>query len=638
MPPKKRVRSTTSGNPDKRQKVVNIIDQKFMKVKDKTFQQFLMNELRSKGQENLAMLYKLMGAPETYKGIKRAKRESGLTADQIIERQIASMDKHTIKYDKTGRIFELQSDDIIDFALMMYLDMYHDETVTTDFGGFLKSRIPTTFLKRKEIPFQETNFLKKLKDIGIIGDNLIPIKGFETEFKNNLSSIFDLTDIKPLPARKTGFMKRRIYMCIDQEGKQGHLSALVGRSDRGENKKQYMILPLLTPANFIDAGGGMVGAGVRAEAERMFDYNRDFRLRGKFVPNVDTFVFGRSIIQIIPGDKYKIKLNSHPEVKAGVTKANAKDPTATTLVKISKFLGDFLQILSVELIKELKIPVVTASGDGMMAAMSVFIQQRVLNRGKKTKFILDKSLMGSADIIEYYGLSGYLRSKQVKNGPVPKSEIKYNNGNITNNEFSPGSKVVPARGAKKRNTNQIIQNELNATKNRLAQKNKELSVKKREAAQNKQKIAIQSFEKKRIKKELAKRALQKAIKNKRIAQLKLAQEKKENEERKKRNENAKKRAAASASAAQRKKRNESAKKGVVVKRKRGNNAAATKPESIMRTASAPKPVKVNNAVAKKAKVNKSVVSATPKKATSKSPNTVLVNSTSGNSSASSKRN
>ena len=138
------------------------------------------------------------------------------------------MDKHSIKYDKKGRIFELRSGDILDFALMMYLDMYHDETVTTDFLGF-KIRIPTTFLRSKKIPFQETNFIKKMKDNGIIGDNLIPIKGFETKFKNNLSGIFDLTDIKYLPARKTGFMKRRIYVCIDQEGKQQHLSTLVDR-------------------------------------------------------------------------------------------------------------------------------------------------------------------------------------------------------------------------------------------------------------------------------------------------------------------------------------------------------------------------------------------------------------------------
>ena len=441
MPPKRgRENDTLPGRTVKQQKVLNIIDQKFMKVKDQTFQKFLINELRSKGQENLAMIYKLMGAPETYKGIQRAKRESGLTVDQIIERQIASMDKHSIKYDKKGRIFELRSGDILDFALMMYLDMYHDETVTTDFLGFLKSGIPTTFLRSKKIPFQETNFIKKMKDNGIIGDNLIPIKGFETKFKNNLSGIFDLTDIKYLPARKTGFMKRRIYVCIDQEGKQQHLSTLV---DRGKiprsNPPRYLILPLLTPANFIDAGGGMVGAGVRAEASRMFDHTRDFRLRGKFVPNVDTFIFGRSIIKIIPGDKYKIKLNKQ-EITAGVTKEVAKKPGATIDDKISKFLGDFLQILSVELMKESKIPVVTASGDGMMSAMSIFIQQRVLNKGKKTKFILDKSLMGSADIIEFYGLSGYLKSGE---GDI----IKFKNGQNTNNNFSPGSGSVRSYSA-----------------------------------------------------------------------------------------------------------------------------------------------------------------------------------------------
>ena len=610
MPPKKRGREngTLSGDTGKKQKVINIIDQKFMKVKDQTFQKFLINELRSKGQEKLAMLYKLMGAPETYKGIKRARRESGLTVDQIIERQVASMDKHTIKYDKKGRIFDLKSDDIIDFALMMYLDMYHDETVTTDFRGFLKSRIPTTFLKRKEIPFQETNFLKKMKDSGIIGDNLIPIKGFETEFKNNLSSIFDLTDIKSLPARKTGFMKRRIYVCIDQEGKQGHLSTLVDRGKiPGINPPRYLILPLLTPANFIDAGGGMVGAGVRAEAERMFDHTRDFRLRGKFVPNVDTFFFGRSIIKIIPGDKYKILLNGK-EINAGLSKDKAKKSDATIYDKISKFLGDFLQILSVELIKELKIPVVTASGDGMMSAMSIFIQQRVLNRGKNTKFILDKSLMGSADIIEYYGLSGALKSGQ---GNI----IKFKSGQNTNNEYSPVGSIHSStptrtptpRGARPGARDGVLRSRLATTaakleldkknkeikdkNNRIAQKNKELSVKRREAAQNKQKIAIQSLEKKRKNKELARRALQKAIKNKRIAQ------------REKELENAKKR-------------------------------AATKPESITRTASAPKSVKVS-AVAKKSVVKKSAVSATPKKAKSKSPNTVLMNT---NSSASSNKN
>ena len=617
MPPKKRGREngTLSGRTVKQQKVLNIIDQKFMKVKDQTFQKFLINELRSKGQEKLAMLYKLMGAPETYKGIKRARRESGLTVDQIIERQVASMDKHTIKYDRKGRIFDLKSDDIIDFALMMYLDMYHDETVTTDFRGFLKSRIPTTFLKRKEIPFQETNFLKKMKDSGIIGDNLIPIKGFETEFKNNLSSIFDLTDIKSLPARKTGFMKRRIYVCIDQEGKQGHLSALVDRGKiPGINPPRYLILPLLTPANFIDAGGGMVGAGVRAEAERMFDHTRDFRLRGKFVPNVDIFFFGRSIIKIIPGDKYKILLNGK-EINAGLSKDKAKKSDATIYDKISKFLGDFLQILSVELIKELKIPVVTASGDGMMSAMSMFIQQRVLNRGKNTKFILDKSLMGSADIIEYYGLSGALKSGQ---GNI----IKFKSGQNTNNEYSPVGSIhssTPARtptprGARPGARDGVLRSRLatTAAKLELDKKNKEIKRRNALYKQLKQEKINRSAQKN---KELARRkALYKQLREEKIAK------NKQNEERKKQNERV-----------------------AAVKRKRGNNAA-TKPESITRTASAPKSVKVSavakksvvkKSAAKKSAAKKSAVSATPKKANSKSPNTVLMNT---NSSASSNRN
>ena len=610
MPPKKRGREngTLSGRTVKQQKVLNIIDQKFMKVKDQTFQKFLINELRSKGQEKLAMLYKLMGAPETYKGIKRARRESGLTVDQIIERQVASMDKHTIKYDRKGRIFDLKSDDIIDFALMMYLDMYHDETVTTDFRGFLKSRIPTTFLKRKEIPFQETNFLKKMKDSGIIGDNLIPIKGFETEFKNNLSSIFDLTDIKSLPARKTGFMKRRIYVCIDQEGKQGHLSALVDRGKiPGINPPRYLILPLLTPANFIDAGGGMVGAGVRAEAERMFDHTRDFRLRGKFVPNIDTFFFGRSIIKIIPGDKYKILLNGK-EINAGLSKDKAKKSDATIYDKISKFLGDFLQILSVELIKELKIPVVTASGDGMMSAMSMFIQQRVLNRGKNTKFILDKSLMGSADIIEYYGLSGALKSGQ---GNI----IKFKSGQNTNNEFSPVGSIHSStptrtptpRGARPGARDGVLRSRLatTAAKLELDKKNKEIKRRNALYKQLKQEKINRSAQKN---KELARRkALYKQLREEKIA------------------------------------KNKQNERAAAVKRKRGNNAA-TKPESITRTASAPKSVKVSavakksvvkKSAVKKSAVKKSAVSATPKKAKSKSPNTVLMNT---NSSASSNRN
>ena len=619
MPPKKRGREngTLSGRTVKQQKVLNIIDQKFRKVKDQTFQKFLINELRSKGQEKLAMLYKLMGAPETYKGIKRARRESGLTADQIIERQVASMDKHTIKYDKKGRIFDLKSDDIIDFALMMYLDMYHDGTFTGDFRGFLKSRIPTTFLKRKEIPFQETNFLKKMKDSGIIGDNLIPIGKFETEFKNNLSSIFDLTDIKSLPARKTGFMKRRIYVCIDQEGKQSHLSALVDRGKiPGINPPRYLILPLLTPANFIDAGGGMVGAGVRAEAERMFDHTRDFRLRGKFVPNVDTFFFGRSIIKIIPGDTYKILLNGK-EINAGISKGEAQK-SKSIYDKISKFLGDFLQILSVELIKELKIPVVTASGDGMMSAMSIFIQQRVLNRGKNTKFILDKSLMGAADIIEFYGLSEYIKSGQ-------GGSIKFKSGQNTNNEYSPVGEIRSStpgrtptpRGARPGARDGVLRSRLATTAAKLELNKKNKEIKRRNALykQLKQEKINRSAQKN---KELARRkALYKQLREEKIAK------NKQNEER------------------ERKKQNERA---AAVKRKRGNNAAVAKSESITRTASAPKSVKVSavakksvvkKSAVKKSAVKKSAVSATPKKAKSKSPNTVLMNT---NSSASSNRN
>ena len=48
--------------------------------------------------------------------------------------------------------------------------------------------------------------------------------------------------------------------------------------------------------------------------------------------------------------------------------------------------------------------------------------------------------MGSADIIEFYGLSGYLKSGE---GDI----IKFKNGQNTNNNFSPGSGSVRSHSA-----------------------------------------------------------------------------------------------------------------------------------------------------------------------------------------------
>ena len=397
--------------------------------------------VQNKNLIKLASLYHLMEETQ----IKRDFSSDGNILE-MIDKQNEAIKKSTLKINpKSDFIFE--NDEIrLNFLVLMWLDMSHDMTVIKDwktttktktpiyytFNEFLGLRIPKILIQK--IPqLKITDFILRLTEIGAVIDitnnNIIDIgikPGFEKTIKLNLGNLFELKDVMTVTSGisvgkylKNG-INNPIYISIDQESdKLTPISDLIIKSkydienNNGVRLSSYSIKSLITLANIIDPGAFGNKTGLIRDVGHLFD-KKDTRTFSKFV-DVEEFNLDGTKIKIIPSSsnygKYDIKIGDLI-IKGGETKKNASKSNNNSK-KISKFFGDFIQILSV-ISTQKSINSTSGTGDAIMAAMSLFIQKYVM-KNKNPKLILDTSYKSGSKNVIIYGFSDQFKNNYVKN-------------------------------------------------------------------------------------------------------------------------------------------------------------------------------------------------------------------------------
>merc|ERR1712159_301966 len=179
--------------------------------KPKDYKDYMINRLKSKNEEKyriLAKIYSILPAEGMIRGLRNSIKNSKMSLDTILERQ-ADKIKNKVKILKNvDTTFKLEGDDLIDFSLLIYLDMYHDSSAKTTFIEFLNSEIPTTFLNVKSIDYKPTTLIRNMIKLGVFGvipekkkeaiinsGNIKPISKFEPILKSNYIKLFDIEDV-----------------------------------------------------------------------------------------------------------------------------------------------------------------------------------------------------------------------------------------------------------------------------------------------------------------------------------------------------------------------------------------------------------------------------------------------------------
>jgi hypothetical protein len=326
--------------------------------------------------------------------------------------------------------FNIKGDDMINLAYLMYLDMQHDTTIpkSMKFETFCGETItvsvkvpaptagnkkatktvkktqksPVYILFGKGLEAKETEYIKTINAF-IVSEGKA-----EIAVKNNLPSIYpkfldrDVTIRMDQVTPNILTPGHNMFLSIDQEDEKATVTLDIQKTKYnlpggGTAKIMY---PLVSVANLMDPGKNMLIESAKEDSKYFMLglNNRDIRSRltwnykePKFTINHDN---GSTTIGAYYTDAARVT-NKNRKTKRGyayiiknnkgeyrftsnISKAKAKD--GSTDEKVAKFLGDFLQALTVvSYVKDNKNPkyhYCLATGDAMLANNFVFLCSR----------------------------------------------------------------------------------------------------------------------------------------------------------------------------------------------------------------------------------------------------------------------
>ena len=344
------------------------------------------------------------------------------------------------------------SDDKLNFCLLMWLDMSHDGTVGTNFETFVKSSIVKTFLG-ETIPYKkDTEMMSRMKRLGIITTEktkkgvgklkgLWPGSQFENKIKVNLPSIFGVQEpitTIAVSTKLSNSAKNRenkpIYVTIDSESEFKSISTLIENAkypfttSNGRKITRYYLKPIITLSNRVDPGRLMPIKGVTEEFSKLMQ--KADKLKSTQLYNVKDCDFKVGKTRLTLGTagrgKFNLKINGN-EVPYGVTAGEAKK-ASNDKDKLSKFLGDFMQILTV-LSKPVNQRIVLGTLDGVLCGMYCFLSKSLMN--EEPRIFIDMSFKQRNQIV-MYGVSDLI---QVGKG-VKQQESFIGSNFISNNNNS----------------------------------------------------------------------------------------------------------------------------------------------------------------------------------------------------------
>ena len=337
---------------------------------------------------------------------------------------------------------DIQMDDtkLINFLVMIWLDMAHDGTFSKKetFGNFLKSEYVKFLIKTPINSIKTTKTIEKLIDNNILIDkdgNLYRHKDADRNIKNNIhniwgdgSGMYFLHSTSKIRS-KIKKPKLPIYMSLDSED--SNLTELIKSSKIGNS---YYIKPLINVANLLDPGRGGSSTGQRGgtmdRLTRQLFRNEPY-IHYKFDVNTYAFNFGKhmSVNIYIDDTKFNISVNGVP-LKMGTTTNQAKK--GDTIQKISKFMGDFAQILVVAHQYKRGLRSVSGTLDGVFVGITAFVQKELL--GMKPRIMFDNSTYGTNGII-IHGFDDLLIKNNTKTqSPSVVKYIKNMNANVGINQ------------------------------------------------------------------------------------------------------------------------------------------------------------------------------------------------------------
>ncbi len=350
----------------------------------------------------------------------------------------------------------------VDFMFLIWLDTRHDKTTTGSFLKFLKSDFAIKLYNGKTVSFRKTAMIERILDLYksqgarvkapykffIVSDkdiNLTDTTGWESFLKRNLGYIFGLRDQGyDVPVTKFApdiFLdsandgKVKLLVGLDQEdNNRKTISEVLLRTstrDKTTNKKIKLIQPYFSVAQMLDPGSGMPMVGIKGDITTIMSSNPHSRLAWDFA-QLKFNMGGRMNIEVY-FDKlireYRLKLNNNTIIKPSASASIAK--TGDVNAKLSKFFGDFLQVLYMSRLSGRGQNVAIGTGDGVMTAIYSFIMKRCFN--VDPILILDLSKDSKIRLIGVNDILNKTKLSKVSENNNRSTVANMSNFNVKNN-------------------------------------------------------------------------------------------------------------------------------------------------------------------------------------------------------------
>mgnify|MGYP007000321245 len=144
--------------------------------------------------------------------------------------------------------------------------------------------------------------------------------------------------------------KNPINISIDSEGSKSAISMLIANNKTQVNNKttRYTLRSIISIANRVDPGNTMPTGGVQQEWTKLFDNSGNLKSTQIYNVSDCKFKIGDTNLELTSGTKgtFNMTVNGNL-IKVGSTAKSVGASNASNEVRISKFLGDFMQILTV---------------------------------------------------------------------------------------------------------------------------------------------------------------------------------------------------------------------------------------------------------------------------------------------------
>jgi hypothetical protein len=330
----------------------------------------------------------------------------------LIQAQIEHLQKRQVPKLNSSKSFNVpvmtsDGDFDIDFMFLVWLDTRHDKTTTGSFSKFLKSDFAKKLYNDKTVSFRKTAMIERILDLYktqgtrakaphkffTVSDkdiNVSDTSGWESFLKRNLGYIFGLKD-QGYDVHTTKFGpgifldsandgRVQLLVGLDQEdNNRKTISDVLLRTtvrDKTSKRKVKLLQPYVSVAQILDPGSGMPMVGIKGDITTIMSPEPHSRLAWDF--SQLSFDIGRRMKVEVYFDsnirEYRLRLNNSTIIKPSASASAAKNGSVND--KLSKFFGDFLQVLYMSRMSGRGQRVAIGTGDGVMTAIYSFIMKR----------------------------------------------------------------------------------------------------------------------------------------------------------------------------------------------------------------------------------------------------------------------